>query len=67
MKRADREPRQLPLLPAADMAPKQDPVGDALGVVGADPDAQWALVMDQFGRMAARAYQRAHNEAQPAD
>lgn len=67
MKRADREPRQLPLLPAADMAPKQDPVGDALGVVVADPDAQWALVMDLFGRMAARAYHRAQEGAKPAD
>ena len=67
MKRADQPPRQLPLLPAADMAPKQDPVGDALDVVGADPDSQWALVMDQFGRMAARAYVRARDEAKSAD
>ena len=67
MTRADREPRQLPLLPAADMAPKQDPVGKALGVAGADPDAQWTLVMDQFGRMAARAYHRARQETKPAD
>ena len=51
MKRTDQPPRQLPLLPAADMAPTQDPVGDALGVVGADPDAEWALVMNQYARL----------------
>ena len=67
MKRADLEPRQLPLLSAADMAPQEDRIGAALGVVGADPDTQWALVMDQFGRMAARAYSRARDEAKPAD
>ena len=67
MTRAAREPRQLPLLPAADMAPRQDPVDNALGVVGADPDAQWTLVMEQYGRMAARAYHRAHSQTQTAD
>ena len=67
MTSANRDPRQLPLLPAADMAPSKDPVGDALGVDGADPDAQWALVMEQFGRMAARAYYRAHSRTPPAD
>ena len=67
MKRADRAPRQLPLLPAADFAPKRDPVGDVLGSVDADPDAQWALVMDLFGRMAVRAYHRAHEGAKPAE
>jgi len=67
MKRAGREPKQLPLLPAADFAPKRDPVGDALGAVDADPDAQWALVMDLFGRMAVRAYHDAHEGAEPAE
>lgn len=67
MARTAREARQLPLLPAADMAPKQDPVGEALGVVGTDPDAQWALVMDQYGRVAARAYVRARQEAKLSD
>ena len=59
-----RAPRQLPLLPAGDMAPPDDPVGVALGVLDDDSDDPWQPVMDLFARLAVRAYHQAQAEAE---
>ena len=63
MARTERAARQLPLLPASDMSPADDPVGVALGIVDNDSDRQWSLSMYLFARMGVRAYHQARAEA----
>ena len=62
MARTQRAPRQLPLFPAGDLGPPDDPVGAALGIPDDESDDPWSPAMDLFARLAVRAYHRARSE-----